>query len=44
MPVHIENVQIWPGDNDPSQTHTQKTEYSATVFVESLKFKLCNVF
>ena len=29
----FEKVKIWWGDTDPSHTHTQTTEYSATRFV-----------
>ena len=33
MPVYIGKVEIWSGVTDPSQTHTQTTEYSATQLV-----------
>ena len=32
-------MEIWSGVTDPSQTHRQTTEYSATQLVLSLKFK-----
>ena len=40
LPVYIEKMEIWSCVTDPSNTHTQTTEYSATQLVSSIKLKL----
>ena len=43
MFIYIEKVEIWSGVTDPSQTHTQTTEYISAILSfskVSIKFKL----